>query len=221
MLLSLSNIQHLSSYDPSSSSLSKYKFKVCVIENTCVGKTSLIYRAKHNEFLKTLTTVGYDVIKLYFKLPNEEICELHLWDTCGQELYQSINSLFYKDVAMGVLVYSITKRRTLDELTSWLNALRTHTYPDIKVYVLGNKTDCVQKRKVSFKEGEKFVKENDLWKFMEISAREDAKESGVSVIDIFKEIVIELINETNRINDINGIKLINEDDNDKVSKCTC
>ena len=85
MLLSLSNIQYLSSYKPSPSSSSKYKFKVCIIGNSCVGKTSLIYRAKKNAFVQTITTVGYDVIKLYFKLPNEEICELHLWDTCDKK----------------------------------------------------------------------------------------------------------------------------------------
>ena len=126
---------------------------------------------------------------------------------------------------MGVLVYSITKRNSLEELTSWLNALRTHTYPDIKVYVLGNKADCAQKRKVSLKEGEEFVKENDLWKFTEISAKEDAKEGGISVIDIFKEIIIELINDTNNINDIKSIKLINEDNDNEINKkvrtCTC
>lgn len=225
MLLSLSNIQYLSSYKPSPSSSSKYKFKVCIIGNSSVGKTSLIYRAKKNAFVQTLTTVGYDVIKLYFKLPNEEICELHLWDTCGQETYQAVNSIFYKDVTVGVLVYSITNKNSLEELTSWLNALRTHTYPDIKVYVLGNKADCAQKRKVSLKEGEEFVKENDLWKFTEISAKEDAKEGGVSVIDIFKEIIIELINDTNNINDIKSIKLINEDNDNEINKkvrtCTC
>lgn len=221
MLLSLSDIQHLPSYDPSSSSCSpsKYKYKVCVIGNSCVGKTSLIHRAKHNAFARTLATVGYDVVKLYFSLPNEEMCELHLWDTCGQEVYQAINSMFYKDVAVGVLVYSITSRDSLEELASWLNALRTYSYPDIKVCVLGNKADCEQKRKVSAKEGEEFVKANELWKFMEVSA----KEEGGSVINMFKEVAVELINAANTSCSITNrsIRLISGHDNTKANTCAC
>lgn len=107
-----------------------FNFKVIVIGNSNVGKSSLTYRGTKNKFTETTSsTVGYDyfeftiVIKdnlnkqsiLFnefndFELPEgakDKTLKLSIWDTCGQEQYRSLISNFFHSSSMALIVYSI------------------------------------------------------------------------------------------------------------------
>ena len=83
-------------------------FKVIIIGNASVGKSCLSNRATKNFFLNDyLSTIAFEYFKFNIKLKDEIIIRLHIWDTCGQEVYRSLISNYYKNSALAILVYSI------------------------------------------------------------------------------------------------------------------
>ena len=105
---------------------------------------------------------------------------LQIWDTCGQELYRSLITNFYRNSSLAIMVYAINSLESFSNIEMWLRELRTHSNPDAKVFLIGNKIDLEQERKVTKEQGEKFCKENNINEFMESSAK-----TGVNAQNIF------------------------------------
>ena len=69
------------------------------------------------------------------------------------------------------MVYAINSKETFEDIEMWLRELRTHSNPDAKVFLIGNKVDLEDQRQVKREEGEKFCKDNGIHEFMESSAK--------------------------------------------------
>ena len=96
--------------------------------------------------------------------------KLQIWDTAGQESFKSITRSYYRGAAGALLVYDITRRDTFTHLTRWLEEVRQNGNPECVVMLIGNKSDCEDRRQVSTEEGERFARENSLI-FLETSAK--------------------------------------------------
>ena len=82
----------------------KNVYKVIVIGDTNVGKSSIAHHAIYGKFEEHEPTVGYE--NLFFKIKiNDTPMKLDIWDTCGQELYHSLISTYFKDSKIAILVY--------------------------------------------------------------------------------------------------------------------
>ena len=114
---------------------------------------------------------------------NDKIIKLSLWDTCGQEIYRSLVSSFYRNGAFAILVYAINNRESFDNLEGWLNDIRTSGSVDVKMFLIGNKKDLEENRVVTYEEGERFAKEHGFIQFFETSAM-----TGANVKDVFVQI---------------------------------
>jgi len=67
----------------------------------------LALRATKHKFENIyLATVGFEFFSFNIKIKNKVI-KLQIWDTCGQEIYPSLISSFYKNSSLAFLVYSI------------------------------------------------------------------------------------------------------------------
>ena len=97
---------------------------------------------------------------------------MQTWDTCGQESYKSIANIFYKRVKLAILVYSIDSRQSFDGLNYWLNEIRTKSQEDVKLILVGNKSDLNETREVSYEEGNTFSQSQKFDYFLETSAKE-------------------------------------------------
>ena len=87
-------------------------FKLIIIGNSGVGKSCLSLRATKNFFNNEYaSTIGFDYFKFSVKLKSDKdtIIRLHIWDTCGQEIYRSLVSNYYKDSSLAILVYAINE----------------------------------------------------------------------------------------------------------------
>ena len=85
-------------------------FKIILIGNSGVGKTCLTIKGTQNKFLNDyVSTIGFEFFKFNVKLNNNTIIRLQIWDTCGQEIYRSLVSNFYKKSTLAIIVYSIDK----------------------------------------------------------------------------------------------------------------
>ena len=82
-------------------------FKIIVIGDSGVGKSCLTNRATTNLFEDTYSaTVGFEFLSFNVKI-EEKVVKLQIWDTCGQELYRSLITNFYRNSSLAFIVFAI------------------------------------------------------------------------------------------------------------------
>lgn len=143
-------------------------YKILIIGNSNVGKSSIIEQFTKNKFNKSLgTTVGID-FDMGNILIEEEIVRLQIWDTAGQERFRNITSSYYRGCDGVFIVYDVTNRETFNNIQYWYNELKKYADNEYVLYLICNKIDLGE-RCVSYDEGENMAKKIDA-KYMEISA---------------------------------------------------
>ena len=146
-------------------------FKMIVIGDSGVGKSCLTTKAVKNTFEEFYqATIGFEFLTFNLKM-NETVVKLQIWDTCGQEVYRSLISNFYRNSSLAVLLYAIDNRDSFINVDNWLKELKGQANPDVKIMIVGNKCDLEDERKVSIEEGKEFKEKNNLNYFMEASAK--------------------------------------------------
>ena len=146
-------------------------FKMIVIGDSGVGKSCLTTKAVKNTFEEFYqATIGFEFLTFNLRM-NETVVKLQIWDTCGQEVYRSLISNFYRNSSLAVLLYAIDNRDSFINVDNWLKDLKGQANPDVKIMIVGNKCDLEDERKVSFDEGKEFKEKNNLNYFMEASAK--------------------------------------------------
>ncbi|XP_005889108.2 ras-related protein Rab-3C [Bos mutus] len=91
-----------------------YMFKLLIIGNSSVGKTSFLFRYADDSFTSAfVSTVGIDFkVKTVFK--NEKRIKLQIWDTAGQERYRTITTAYYRGAMGFILMYDITNEESFN-----------------------------------------------------------------------------------------------------------
>ena len=146
-------------------------FKIIVIGDSSVGKSCLTTQAVRNNFIEFYqATVGFEFLTFNLRI-NSNVVKLQIWDTCGQEVYKSLISNFYRNCSLALIVYAINNRNTFEHAENWLNDLKNQSNPNVRVFLVGNKSDLENERTVSKEEAEKFKEEKKLDRFMETSAK--------------------------------------------------
>ena len=117
--------------------------KVVLIGESGVGKTSIIARYTQNSFKsQQLPTTGANFVSKIIILEDEnKSIKFELWDTAGQERYRALAKVFYKNAAVCVLVYDITRKSSFDELKNfWVNEIKNNIQKDAsKIVCIINK----------------------------------------------------------------------------------
>ena len=146
-------------------------FKIIVIGDSGVGKSSLTTKATKDYFENYYSpTVGFEFYTFNVRI-NDKNIRLQIWDTCGQEVYRSLINGFYRSASLAILVYSIENQKSFNSLESWLNEIRTKGNPNVKLFLIGNKIDLKEKRKVSEEQAKKFQIDYGFDLFLETSAK--------------------------------------------------
>ena len=120
-----------------------------------VGKSCLTLKATKNVFEDNYNaTVGFEFCTFNVRM-NGTVIKLQIWDTCGQETYRSLITNFYKNSSLAFMVYAINKyinsiiiiksKESFENIDVWLKELRTNSNPDVKVFLIGNKSDLEEK----------------------------------------------------------------------------
>ena len=92
--------------------------KAILLGESMVGKTALMKRIISNTFEETISTNGPSSNYVDIEI-NGNTLKLTLWDTAGQEKFRSLNKLYYKGAEIEFLVYSVTDRRSFEELKNY------------------------------------------------------------------------------------------------------
>ena len=162
-------------------------FKIIIVGDSGVGKSCLSIKASRNYFEDFYSpTVGFEFLTFNVKIEDQNI-KLQIWDTCGQEVYRSLISSFYRSASLAIIVYSIDNEESFNNIEKWLNDIKTQSSPDVKIFLIGNKADLDDKRKITREQGEKFYNEHKISFFTETSAK-----TGLNVQNVFIQAAKEL-----------------------------
>ena len=156
-------------------------FKIIVIGDSSVGKSCLTAQAVRNNFIEFYqATVGFEFLTFNLRI-NSNIIKLQIWDTCGQEVYKSLISNFYRNCSLALICYAINNRTSYEHAETWLNDLKNQSNPNVRVFLIGNKCDLDKERTVTTEEGETFKTQKKLDKFIETSAKTGKNARNVMV----------------------------------------
>ena len=155
------------------------KYKIMVLGESKVGKTSLIKRYTKDQFGGVyLTTVGMDFQDKIIEIEDKKI-RLQVWDTAGQERFRNVTKSYFQSSHGLLVVYDITDRESFEKLNFWVDNIKNNAPENAKFILVGNKCDLANERKVSYEEGENYAKNLNI-KFFEASARD-----GTNVNELF------------------------------------
>lgn len=176
----------------------QYIFKIIIIGDSYTGKSTIFRRFSEDNIESNIdykSTIGVD-----FKTKELTICKknikLHLWDTAGQEKFNSVISSFYRCNDCVIFCYDTTNLTSFNNILKWMNNFdKYNNNKNIVKILIGNKNDVISEKKVSYEDGLNFANKNDM-KFFEISAiNENEKE-----IDVLLNIITGFILDAKEIN---------------------
>ncbi|MHA2051621.1 MAG: Rab family GTPase [Promethearchaeota archaeon] len=147
-----------------------YTFKLMMLGDASVGKTSLTLRYISGFFMEDLKlTIGVD---FYSKttLFNEKKVKLQIWDFGGEERFRFLLSQYCKGANGAFFLYDITNERSIDHLPDWTQIVRKNA-GDIPIMLIGSKVDLNEFRVVPREDGILAAKKYNLTSFVELSAK--------------------------------------------------
>ena len=115
-------------------------YKVVMIGNTGVGKTTIVNKIYDGSFLENhVPTTGSQYVTIPSEVDGHAI-NLELWDTAGQEAYRGLVSFYARDSKGAFLVCDVSRQDSFQSLKHWIDFLKDSA-PDAKIYLFANKVD--------------------------------------------------------------------------------
>ncbi len=173
-------------------------YKICVVGNGGVGKTSMVLRYCENSFKESyLMTIGSNFSTKTVELANHPQLQvkLQLWDLAGQKHFSFVRPPFYRGATGIIYVFDLSRRSSFADLLEWRDEVEKVIGQKPSILV-GNKLDIARQghREVAEQEGEALKGEMHVMKYVETSAKE-----GDSVESVFKVLTLEILKASGKI----------------------
>ncbi|MCY3411047.1 MAG: GTP-binding protein [Candidatus Heimdallarchaeota archaeon] len=164
-----------------------YNFKILLLGEPAVGKTSLVKRFVHSTFTKDyILTVGVEPYIKYEKVKNKPIA-FTIFDVAGQKQFNMMRKMFYNGAKGTLFVFDLTRKDTFDAIPGWLEDVKLIS-PNQEFILVGNKSD-LKDRKIKKAEGEALASKLGFVKYIETSAL-----TGKFVNEAFMDLGTQLFN---------------------------
>ena len=192
-------------------------FKVVVVGETGVGKTSLVGSLCDEPYIEERSaTIGADVKQVTLTVDGKRV-KLMIWDTAGQEKFRTLTPAFYRGAHLILLCFDITKYDTFQRVESWFEelTLSAGTSPNVVKLLIGTKFDRANHRVVEREEAVEMAGCNECACYLETSAY-----TGSGVKEAFRQGVKTVLSvpELNAACE-SALKLSNEQDEKRTGKC--
>ena len=165
----------------------EFSFKLVMLGDSGVGKTSLVKHEINNAFNgERDSTIIFEHSFKNFGIMGKTI-RLQIWDTCGKEVYHSSMKNFYRSALCIVVVFSLEDSDSFNKVNQWIEEIQDNNSDDSIIVLIGNKCDLTQPRKIQRETIEDYCKKNRIENYFEASAK-----TGENVHELFKTIVKKL-----------------------------
>ncbi|MFX1314040.1 MAG: Rab family GTPase [Promethearchaeota archaeon] len=172
-------------------------YKVCIVGNSGVGKTTLLHRYLENRFNPNVTsTIGSHFFVKYLRIPDEDnLITLQIWDLAGQAHFKWVRHVFYKGAKGVVYVFDLTRKNTFEDILGWKKEIETSIgmLPNVLV---GNKLDLVNSENtlIAKEELDSLTEYLDACAYYKTSAK-----TGTRVNNVFKSLTLEMYNSQKKL----------------------
>jgi small GTP-binding protein len=144
------------------------KLKMILLGDAYSGKTSIMNRYFNNVFEHdSKSTIGVDFFKTTIE-KNGTQYSFFIWDTSGQDKFNSIIKSYYRNMTVAILVFDLSNKESIYNIQNWLNSINTYCHKDIIIHLVGNK--CDKDITIDYDFMNELCRTNDI-KFSEVSAK--------------------------------------------------
>merc|ERR1711862_406061 len=158
--------------------VTEYLYKVLVVGDIGVGKTSIIKRFVHNIFsMHYKSTIGVDFALKVINWDTSTVVRLQLWDIAGQERFGNMTRVYYKEAVGAMVVFDVTRVGTFEAVQKWKSDIDAKVFLSdnrpIPVVLLANKCDLAGKEGIcqDRRQMDKFCEDNGFIGWFETSAK--------------------------------------------------
>lgn len=126
------------------------KYKIILIGDGAVGKTSFIKRYLDGSFNKLyVATIGAEVYFINIQISDTHYITFEIWDTAGQEANSGLSDAYYLGAHGAIVFFDVTSRITLKHVPEWIQKVKNVDVSNtVPIVVVGNKADLNRERKV-------------------------------------------------------------------------
>ena len=201
-----------------------YKISIGLLGDSNIGKTSLCTRLKYNIFEHySVSTIGVEFFSKLFKVKTSHgnlFLKWNVYDTAGQELYQSMITSYYRKCNIFILGFDLTNLRSFQNISYWISEINKYNNNHYKIYLFGNKLDKPDKIYIKIDQVKNLIEKYNL-DYFEISVKEN-KGIDNMIRHINQDLGENITNDYIKLNYHGIIKLgekINLDKNNYEKKC--
>lgn len=156
-------------------------FKLLIIGDSGVGKSSLLVRFADNHFSGNyITTIGVDFKIRTIEIQGERV-KLQIWDTAGQERFRTITSTYYRGTHGVIVVYDVTSGESFANVKRWLHEIDQNCDVVNRILV-GNKNDDPDRKVVLTEDARRFADQ------MGIELFETSAKDNINVEEMFRAV---------------------------------
>jgi len=180
-------VQHQSMSNGGNEKLFDVKYKVLLLGDTLVGKTSLQRFIAGKDFRTDIgATIGVDFVNKIIPVEQSKI-NLQIWDTAGQRNFRTIGRGYYASTKAFVLVYDVTNMETFRLVEHFSQLIEQAGLDMERRYLVANKIDLIEDRKVDEELGQRFALRNSMTYF------ETSCKTGENIQEFFEQIASDLV----------------------------
>jgi len=167
-----------------------YVYKLSLIGDGGVGKTSMVQRYVHGIFKADYkATIGTFISKKECKFKElDTSVKFMIWDLAGQNQFQRLWPDYLTDSRAGIITFDLTNKESFENVRKWYDIINKVAVPNIILILVGNKADLNDERQVSTEEGMGLAKELGIY-YMETSAK-----TNENIGELFEWVALQIIN---------------------------
>eukprot|EP01126_Amoeba_proteus_P047633 TRINITY_DN5454_c0_g1_i2.p1 TRINITY_DN5454_c0_g1~~TRINITY_DN5454_c0_g1_i2.p1 ORF type:complete len:207 (-),score=31.86 TRINITY_DN5454_c0_g1_i2:94-678(-) len=154
---------------PESSSAGKGPFKILILGDPSVGKTSLLIRLVEDKFLSQPILGTQDYRDFTVNVQGKQIA-LQIWDTAGEERFRTITSSFYRGTHGVIVAFDLNRRESFSNISRWCSEIDRYGTPSIVKMLVGTKSDL--QHATEFDEADRWAAAKDM-EYCETSSKDN------------------------------------------------
>jgi len=171
---------------------SDFKFKICMLGEGTVGKTSLVHRFIENKFQEDYkATLGVNILQKHLKIDDNSV-SVNIWDLGGQDTFENLRKLYLEGSKGALVIFDLTNRESFEKLGAWIQDFR-ESQEEKPFCLIGNKADLKDQIVVTEEEARLLAKEHGV--NLIITSAKTGENVEKAFVNLGKEILEEILKE--------------------------